>query len=116
MSARSRRAPCPIKRTKFEPEIFEAIDLLARTEGILTEPAGGTTIAVLGKLAARGRFAADETVVAMITGNGLKTLDDHPQRSWPDRVECSLEAMSAALEDLKSEESLLASAQHQLRP
>jgi len=85
-----------------DPEIFEAIDLLARTEGVLTEPAGGTTIAVLGKLAAAGRFAADETVVAMITGNGLKTLDDHPQKSWPTGIACSLEPMLAALQDLKS--------------
>ncbi len=85
-----------------DPEIFEAIDLLARTEGILTEPAGGTTIAVLGKLAARGRFAADETVVAMITGNGLKTLDDHPQKGWPEGIACELDPMISALEDLKS--------------
>ena len=85
-----------------DPEIFEAIDLLARTEGILTEPAGGTTIAVLGKLAARGRFAADETVVAMITGNGLKTLDDHPPKGWPEGIACRLEPMVAALEDLKN--------------
>ena len=61
-----------------DPEIFAGIDLLAATEGLLTEPAGGTTIAVLEKLAAAGRFAPDDTVVAIITGNGLKTLDDHP--------------------------------------
>jgi threonine synthase len=61
-----------------DPEIFAGIDLLAATEGLLTEPAGGTTIAVLEKLAAIGRFAPDDTVVAIITGNGLKTLDDHP--------------------------------------
>src|SRR5262249_5533183 len=60
-----------------DPEIFAGIDLLASTEGVLTEPAGGTTIAVLEKLAAEGRFAPDDTVVAIITGNGLKTLDDH---------------------------------------
>ena len=58
-----------------DPEIFAGIDLLAATEGILTEPAGGTTIACLEKMAANGRFAPDDTVVASITGNGLKTTD-----------------------------------------
>ena len=58
-----------------DPEIFAGIDLLAATEGLLTEPAGGTTVAVLEKLAAAGRFAPDDTVVAIITGNGLKTLE-----------------------------------------
>ena len=71
-----------------DPEIFAGIDLLAATEGLLTEPAGGTTIAVLEKLAAAGRFAPDDTVVAMITGNGLKTLDEHPPKQWPAKIDC----------------------------
>jgi len=49
--------------------------LLAETEGIFTETAGGTTIAVLKKLAERGAFKEDEVVVAYITGNGYKTLE-----------------------------------------
>jgi threonine synthase len=84
-----------------DPEIFRGIDLLAATEGILTEPAGGTTIAVLEQLAAAGRFAADDTVVAIITGNGLKTLDEHPAKPWPAKIACELDAMQAALEDLR---------------
>jgi threonine synthase len=84
-----------------DPEIFAGIDLLAATEGILTEPAGGTTIAVLEKLAAAGRFAPDDTVVAIVTGNGLKTLDDHPAKPWPAKVDCELDAMLAALEELR---------------
>jgi len=84
-----------------DPEIFAGIDLLAATEGILTEPAGGTTIAVLEKLAAAGRFGADESVVAIVTGNGLKTLDDHPEKPWPAKIDCELDAMLAALEDLR---------------
>jgi threonine synthase len=84
-----------------DPEIFRGIDLLAATEGILTEPAGGTTIAVLEKLAAAGRFGPDDTVVAIITGNGLKTLDEHPEKPWPAKIDCELDAMLAALEDLK---------------
>jgi threonine synthase len=84
-----------------DPEIFAGIDLLAATEGILTEPAGGTTIAVLEKLTAAGRFGPDETVVAIITGNGLKTLDEHPEKPWPAKIDCELDAMLAALEDLR---------------
>ncbi len=80
-----------------DPEIFAGIDLLAATEGLLTEPAGGTTIAVLEKLAAAGRFAPDDTVVALITGNGLKTLDEHPPKEWPAKIECELEPMLGAL-------------------
>jgi threonine synthase len=97
-----------------DPEIFAGIDLLAATEGLLTEPAGGTTVAVLEKLAAAGRFAADETVVAIITGNGMKTLDDHPQKQWPAKIVCELEAMRGALEQLKVEGTLVESARAQL--
>src|SRR5262249_5780304 len=55
-----------------DPEIFAGIDLLAATEGLLTEPAGGTTVAVLEKLAASGRLGPGQTVGAVINGNGLK--------------------------------------------
>ncbi len=97
-----------------DPEIFAGIDLLAATEGLLTEPAGGTTVAVLEKLSAMGRFGADETVVAIITGNGLKTLDDHPPKQWPAKIECELDAMRAALDELKSSGTLVESAREQL--
>ncbi len=58
-----------------DPEIVEAIRLLARTEGIFAETAGGVTIATLAKLAASGVIRRDERVVAYVTGNGLKTID-----------------------------------------
>jgi len=58
-----------------EDEIVEGIELLAATEGIFTETAGGVTVAVLRKLAREGRWEGDETVAAYITGHGLKTLD-----------------------------------------
>jgi threonine synthase len=58
-----------------EEEIVEAIRLLARTEGIFTETAGGVTIGVLSKLARAGRWKGDEVVVAYVTGHGLKTAD-----------------------------------------
>lgn len=97
-----------------DPEIFAGIDLLAATEGLLTEPAGGTTIAVLEKLAAAGRFDPDETVVAIITGNGLKTLDDHPRKPWPAKIDCHLDAMMVALEELKRGGTLMDSAREKL--
>jgi len=97
-----------------DPEIFAGIDLLAATEGLLTEPAGGTTVAVLEKLAAAGRFEAGETVVAIITGNGLKTLDDHPAKPWPAKIDCELDAMIAALTELRGEGSLAETALAQL--
>jgi threonine synthase len=98
-----------------DPEIFAGIDLLAATEGLLTEPAGGTTIAVLEKLAAAGRFAPDDTVVALITGNGLKTLDEHPPKEWPAKIDCELDAMLEALGELKSTTTLMQTAHEQLR-
>ena len=61
------------RRRATDEEIFDAIDLLGATEGILTEPAGGTTIAATARLAAEGKIGPDETVVAVISGNGLKT-------------------------------------------
>ena len=86
-----------------DEEIFAGIDLLARTEGILTEPAGGTTVAALAKLAASGQVDPDATIVAIITGNGLKTLEDHPDKPWRSAVECDAEAMASALSDLRHE-------------
>jgi threonine synthase len=58
-----------------DPEIVDAIKLLARTEGIFAEPAGGTTLAVAIKLIKQGRIKPDETLVVSITGNGYKTLE-----------------------------------------
>jgi threonine synthase len=58
-----------------DDEIRSGIRLLAGTTGIFTETAGGVTIATLKKLAERGDIGPDERVVAMITGDGLKTLD-----------------------------------------
>jgi threonine synthase len=97
-----------------DPEIFAGVDLLAATEGLLTEPAGGTTVAVLEKLAAAGRFGPDETVVAIITGNGLKTLDDHPDKPWPAKIPCELDPMRDALDGLKADDSLIDTARAQL--
>jgi len=58
-----------------DDEIVEGIRLLARTEGIFAETAGGVTVATLAKLAAQGRVRRDEQVVALVTGHGLKTVE-----------------------------------------
>jgi threonine synthase len=58
-----------------DAEILEAIGLLARTEGIFAETAGGVTIATLAKLAAAGVVRRDERVVAIVSGHGLKTVE-----------------------------------------
>ena len=58
-----------------DPEIVDAIKLVAETEGIFTETAGGVTAGVTKKLIAQNRIRSDETTVVSITGNGLKTTD-----------------------------------------
>jgi threonine synthase len=87
--------------TASDEEIFGAIDLLGETEGILTEPAGGTTIACTARLAQEGKIGRDETVVAVISGNGLKTLQEHPEKSWPEMVPCEAGAMEEILNDFR---------------
>jgi threonine synthase len=84
-----------------DEEIWSAIDLLGATEGILTEPAGGTTIASTARLAQEGKIGPDEVVVAIISGNGLKTLQEHPDKPWPEGVPCEVGAMEEILNDFR---------------
>ena len=58
-----------------DPEDIAAMKLLAETEGIWAETAGGVTVAVAQKLIAQGRIDRDGSTVLCITGNGLKTQD-----------------------------------------
>jgi threonine synthase len=58
-----------------DAEIIDSILLLARTEGIFTEPAGGVSVAVLRKLVEEGKIKKDESTVCYVTGNGLKTTE-----------------------------------------
>ena len=58
-----------------DDDILDGIQLLARTEGIFTEPAGGTTIAATIALVEQGIIPKDESIVLIITGNGYKTAD-----------------------------------------
>jgi threonine synthase len=77
-----------------DDEIVEGIVLLARTEGIFAETAGGVTIATLAKLAREGVVRRDERVVAYVTGNGLKTVE-----ALRDRVNLA-EPIGATLDDV----------------
>ena len=56
-----------------DAQIIEAIQILAQTEGIFTEPAGGTTLAAAIDLVKRGVIPRDESIVVCVTGNGYKT-------------------------------------------
>ena len=79
-------------------EIVDAIKLLARTEGIWTEPAGGTTLAVAMKLIQQGRIPRDESIVISITGNGLKTLEVvQDELPYPVVIEAKLSEFDALL-------------------
>jgi len=82
-----------------DDEILDAVTLLARTEGIFTEPAGGCTLAAAIRLIGSGRIPKDESICVCITGNGLKTVEvfqgrlpEHPV------IEASLEAFSEAVD------------------
>lgn len=81
-----------------DEEIIDAIHLLARTEGIFTEPAGGTTIATLVKLAREGVITPSETTVAYVTGHGLKTPEVVEGRAFA-RVPANVEGFQQAIED-----------------
>ena len=58
-----------------DEQIVDAIRLLAETEGIFTEPAGGTTLAAAMELVRRGAIPRDESIVVCVTGNGYKTAE-----------------------------------------
>jgi threonine synthase len=83
-----------------DAEILDAIALLARTEGVFTEPAGGTTLAATMRLIRDEVIPREESVVVCITGNGYKTaealVDTVP---GPRRIGRSLQEFEAFLAD-----------------
>jgi len=76
-------------------EILDAILLLAKTEGIFTEPAGGVSVAVLKKMVEDGMIDKNDTTICYVTGNGLKATEalmevlQKPQVMQPDVVKIS---------------------------
>ncbi|MBW4469685.1 MAG: threonine synthase [Stenomitos rutilans HA7619-LM2] len=90
-----------------DAEIIAGIKLLAETEGIFTETAGGTTIAVLQKLAEAGKIDPDETTVVYVTGNGLKTQEAvQGYVGEPLTIEPKLDSFERALERSRTLERL----------
>jgi len=81
-----------------DAEIVEGMKLLARTEGIFAETAGGVSVAVARKLAESGRIRSDELVVVYVTGNGLKTPEAVAERLAPPiTIAATMEAFEEAL-------------------
>ena len=93
-----------------DDEVLDGIRLLARTEGIFAETAGGVTIASLAKLVAEGVIRPDERVVAMVTGHGLKTVEAladvvGPTATIAPTLESFAEAMAADAEAASTQRS-----------
>ncbi|MFN2586906.1 MAG: threonine synthase [Actinomycetota bacterium] len=80
-----------------EASVREGIELLAATEGIFTESAGGVTIATLARLVQEGAIARDHETVALVTGHGLKTLEALGEKGPTHFVAGSLHAVEEAL-------------------
>ncbi len=79
-----------------DEEIVDAMKLLAQTEGIFTETAGGVTVAVTKKLIEQGTIPRDESIVICITGNGLKTQEPLTGKlGQPGRIKPTLAAFQA---------------------
>jgi threonine synthase len=78
-----------------DEQIREGIGLLARTTGVFAETAGGVAVAALSELAAAGAIGADERVVVVITGDGLKTLDAARGSFEVAEIEPSLDAFES---------------------
>jgi threonine synthase len=94
-----------------DPEIIDAIKLLARTEGVFAEPAGGTTLAVTLKLIEQGRIRRDESVVVSITGNGYKTLEAVAQAiDQPFVIDAKLKEFDALFERLNDKKNMAGAA------
>jgi len=82
-----------------DAEVVDSIQLLARTQGIFGETAGGVTLGVLRKLLAAGQLDPDAETVIINSGDGLKTLDAiEPAVTVPTAIKPTVEAFQAAFE------------------
>jgi threonine synthase len=80
-----------------EDEVAEGVKLLARTEGIFTEGAGGVAVMGLVHLVESGRIKKNESVVLYVTGNGLKTTELVADVVNPLHIEANVEAFEEAM-------------------
>ena len=79
-------------------EILDAIILLAKTEGIFTEPAGGVSVSVLQKMVEQGKIDRNDTVVCYVTGNGLKATESIMEvLEKPNVIKANLSEVSAVV-------------------
>ena len=77
-------------------EILDAILLLAQTEGIFTEPAGGVSVAILKKMVEEGKIDKNDTTICYVTGNGLKATESLMDvLTKPEVLRADLAAVSA---------------------
>jgi len=77
-------------------EILEAILLLAKTEGIFTEPAGGVSVAVLKKLVEERKIDKNDSTICYVTGNGLKATEVLMEvLSKPETIQADIAKISA---------------------
>ena len=85
-----------------DEEIIEGMKLLARTEGIFTETAGGVTVAAARKLIEQGRISRDESVVICITGSGFKTQEAVAERiGKPIRIKPTLTSFERKMKEMR---------------
>ncbi len=97
-AVRAMRESGGVAEAASDNEVMDAIQLLAETEGLFTETAGGVTVAVLKKLVDQGIIGPDETTVALITGCGYKTQEPLSDRlAEPIVVEPRLKAFQEVL-------------------
>ena len=92
-----------------DAEIVEGMRLLARTEGVFAETAGGTTVACLKRMVERGQIARGEETVAFVTGGGLKTTEAlRGSLAEPLRVPARGDAFLAAWEERRAPAAIAA--------
>lgn len=84
-----------------DAEVVEGIQLLARTEGIFAETAGGVVVATLKKLVSSGVVRPEERTVALVTGDGLKTIEAVTDRAGPTMI------IAPRLDDFEAQLELL---------
>jgi threonine synthase len=85
-----------------EGAVAEGMRLLARSEGLFTETAGGVTIAALEQLVREGAISPNDETVAMITGTGTKTIDALGPVEPTHRIQPNIESVAAELGEVRS--------------
>lgn len=99
---RAARATGGTARAPNDGQILEGVKVLAKTEGIFTEPAGGVVVAALKQLAEDGEIDRDEQVVLYITGNGLKAQESiAPGLARPHEIEPTIESFKELIDKLR---------------